>query len=894
MPGNLCSSCKASAVECTYVETAKKRGPPKGYIASMETRIQKIERLLQTLLPEADLAQLHSESSTTRSHVLPPPDEDERAHLSLIENLQRLSLSPDRENRFFGRSSGAMLLQTALNVKLDAEPQNARRHTEFWASRRSREPTPPPQYVFPPPDLAASLVDLYFSNVNLIVPLLHRPTFDRDLSAGLHLTTDGFAATYLLVCAVGARYSSDARVLLDGTNSLHSCGWRWFKQLQLMRDPLGPPVCLYDLQLSALAVIFIHGTSAPQASWTIVSTAIRMAQDVGAHRRKAPTHSWTAEDELWKRAFWVLVLLDRIMSAHFGRPCAIQDEDFDLDFPIDCDDEYWDSLDPAMAFQQPKGKPSRISAFIAFLRLCHVLSFALRTIYSINKSKTLLGLTQGSNNDWEQRIVVELDSALNKWFDGLPDHLRWNPAQEQADFFEQSVALHCAYYHLQIIIHRPYIPKPEKRTPLAFPSLAICLNAARSSSRVLDIYMKRTGDKPLPLSQTAVFTAGLVLLLSIWAGNFRLTTDSSQEMAEVQRCMQMLQACEKRWHSAGQLWDILYELASVGQLPLPASATKNKRERGAEQPKTSAAPPPDSGQVPTSPGSGATSANDGTTPREPRLIAGRRRSTIDVPVLFPSAFGSHPSSLTEPPISGVRRLRPSDVPAITTEFLPHIQHRLQGYRPDTPSSSSSLHGRQHEEHGNPYARGPDTALSTTSLHSQAFIPSMQRSHGPLETPLSVAAPHPTDVFVPSMRREEHHSLDHARDAQTHSVFVPSMPSHDFAHSRAFLDRAAYWHETTSTSPESMFYQHVPNSRHVTNTHEYSGARDVPGNASGQGFLSHRGTVAPTRGHDAAGAPSENVDQETMAVWSAAPIGFELEDWGSYLDTVNQITQARMQ
>jgi len=283
------------------------------------------------------------------------------------------------------------------------------------------------------------------------------------------------------------------------------------------------------------------------------------------------------------------------------------------------------------------------------------------------------------------------------------------------------------------------------------------------------------------------------------------------------------------------------------------------------------------------------------------LIAGRRRSTIDVPVVFPSAFGSHPS-LTEPRISGVRRLRPSDVPAITTEFLPHIQHRLQGYRPNTPSSSSSLHGRQHEKHGDPYARGPDTALSTTSLHSQAFTPS--RSHGPLETPLSVAAPHPTDVFVPSMRREEHHA--HDSDAQTHSAFVPSMPSHDFAHSReAFLDRAAYWHETTSASPEStfpMFYQHVTNSRHVTNTHGHShhgypgggDARDVPGSASGQGFLSHRGTVAPTRGHDAAGAPSEDVDQETMAVWSATPIGFELEDWGSYLDTVNQITQARMQ
>jgi hypothetical protein len=65
-------------------------------------------------------------------------DDDERAHFSLTEGLQRLSLRDDSDTRFFGRSSGAMLLQTALNIKLDVEPQNAQRHTEFWASRPVR------------------------------------------------------------------------------------------------------------------------------------------------------------------------------------------------------------------------------------------------------------------------------------------------------------------------------------------------------------------------------------------------------------------------------------------------------------------------------------------------------------------------------------------------------------------------------------------------------------------------------------------------------------------------------------------------------------------------------------------------------------------------------------
>ena len=74
--------------------------------------------------------------------------------------------------------------------------------------------------------------------------------------------------------------------------------------------------------------MFLHGSSTPQSSWTIIGTGIRLAQDVGAHRRKVYNHNKrTVEDELWKRAFWVLVCLDRFMSSALGRPCAIHDEE---------------------------------------------------------------------------------------------------------------------------------------------------------------------------------------------------------------------------------------------------------------------------------------------------------------------------------------------------------------------------------------------------------------------------------------------------------------------------------------------------------------------------------------------------------------------------------------
>ena len=73
--------------------------------------------------------------------------------------------------------------------------------------------------------------------------------------------------------------------------------------------------------------MFLHGSSTPQASWTVIGVGIRLAQDVGAHRKKVYNPTRTVEEELWRRAFWVLVAMDRATSFALGRPCAIQDEE---------------------------------------------------------------------------------------------------------------------------------------------------------------------------------------------------------------------------------------------------------------------------------------------------------------------------------------------------------------------------------------------------------------------------------------------------------------------------------------------------------------------------------------------------------------------------------------
>lgn len=667
MPGVKCINCSSYNLDCTYVEASKKRRHPKGYIETLENKLAKMESLLHKFMPNADIDEelTHTEgdakdspsadasiskrnpaqsmsalSSPSLSAVMPPRlepsnlsddpiiDDEDIEHVALSDRLRAMDMD-DSEVRFFGKSSGPALAHKAFEFRREMEEEDvadfiekfkvmSSRRAEFWSnSIRSMDyddiDLQPANYSFPEPDLLNYLVQLYFLQHNLFWPLLHRPMFERSLANGLHHIDSDFGALVLLVCAVGSRYTDDPRVKADDTHTQsqtrHFNGWKWFIQVHRVHMSLLRPPNLCDLQKCALSVFYVQGCAAPHASWTLVGTGIRMAQDLGAHRRRGrPGQPRNPEEELLKRAFWVIVSQDRMISLTLGRPCAIQDEDIDAEFPVDCDDEYWEHPDPEQAFVQPQDKPSLLSFFISYLALNRILALCLRTIYSLNRSKTLF-VPVGK---WKQDLVTELDSFLNKWIDSVPDHIRWDPHRENQIFFNQSIFLYCSYYHLQILIHRPFIPSPGKSSPLAFPSLAICTNAARSISHILDSQYRHP-ENPMNHCTMSIFSAAIVLLLNIWSGRRSgISFDENKDLIDVHKCMKTLHELEKQWPFAGRLWDILHELAFVGELPLlrQGISPSNKRQRDSDNPMSMASPPTNYSDIDaTNPGSRAIKSN---------------------------------------------------------------------------------------------------------------------------------------------------------------------------------------------------------------------------------------------------------------------------------------------
>ncbi|KAJ7783249.1 fungal-specific transcription factor domain-containing protein [Mycena metata] len=382
---------------------------------------------------------------------------------------------------------------------------------------------------FPPPSLAARLIDLYFTHVNAQLPLLHRPTFERQFTDQLHHRNPWFCCVCLCIFATASRWCDDPLVLPRNCNRTSSGGldWTWAGRhyhnvamgIHRIRQSLLYPACLEEIQAYSLLGAYVRGTVNHSAGWIFVSIGLRKAQELGAHRKKLYSRTPNVTEELWKRAFWCLVAYDRFSSAILGRPCAIGEEDFDLDLCLEIDDEYWDLANPP--FRQPPGVPCRITYFNLWLRLSQIVTFTIKTIYAVHNPRALLGRIAKIRTE---EVIAQLNLALQEWLDSLPEYLQWTTQIKDADFSNQSASLHTTYHLAQMLMYRAFIPpvasasSPVPAIPpinVSLSALTYCIAAARSSARIVEVQVAR-GWTNTPILIAVSQLSAAILTLAVW------------------------------------------------------------------------------------------------------------------------------------------------------------------------------------------------------------------------------------------------------------------------------------------------------------------------------------------------------------------------------------------
>lgn len=117
--------------------------------------------------------------------------------------------------------------------------------------------SPAVRFEFPETSLMLHLVDCYFDNLDLVLPLLHRPSFTRSIAQGLHEGDQSFGATVLLVCAIGCRYTNHPGVVHELSTSTPCTAWSFYNQVNVVRKAPYLPHSLYEVQVYPVGPISV-------------------------------------------------------------------------------------------------------------------------------------------------------------------------------------------------------------------------------------------------------------------------------------------------------------------------------------------------------------------------------------------------------------------------------------------------------------------------------------------------------------------------------------------------------------------------------------------------------------------------------------------------------------
>ncbi|KXH45058.1 hypothetical protein CSIM01_01187 [Colletotrichum simmondsii] len=182
-------------------------------------------------------------------------------------------------------------------------------------------------------------IDAYFTQVQVVFPILDRDTFHAQLAemgdGSDVVQRPSWLALLNVVVASGLRAS-----LSDETSEAFRTSvsetWGYFQSaLSFESQIVHGATDLLAVQAVALMAVFAQGLSSPQRlEYTLSSVASRLAQSIGLNC--TPPLEWSLSDVEKKernRVFWAVYCLDKSIALRCGRPAVICDEEISCTFP---------------------------------------------------------------------------------------------------------------------------------------------------------------------------------------------------------------------------------------------------------------------------------------------------------------------------------------------------------------------------------------------------------------------------------------------------------------------------------------------------------------------------------------------------------------------------------
>ncbi|EXJ85720.1 hypothetical protein A1O1_06088 [Capronia coronata CBS 617.96] len=472
----------------------------------------------------------------------------------LSNSVGLLSLNAAAEPYFLGSTSGFSLARmvhailsssfsAASTEQLDVSPRHPQSLFQLgndWAAVEQAGA----QLSFPPKHISEQLVAMYINRIHSRYPVLDKmallQTCERREELDPSIPSDCMKLfAHHMVIAIGARnFELISSPLADVVPEAHYAAALRYLDAPLQVHGLES---VQALLLLAIFSVRTSGSSGTLGGWHVLGLAMRMAVELGLHRKSKPRDRRfdPYQRELRKRVFWTAYILDRTLCITLGRPFAVAEHEIDVELPIDIPDTIKDPS-TILALERspppvPNPHPTSLSSFIHMIRLCRIESRIQRFIYGTDAS-------WASNPD--DPIFDVLLQELAEWKATIPFPREISQLSTGHDIdrrlYESQEFFEVFYAKAVQLLLRPRIsaltksgtlqapdssPRPgsshvqvaDSRAPSQDRYLALCARAAGDVCQYYKRLHQYTSVGYSLLSLNSVFTAGMMLLYCMWA-----------------------------------------------------------------------------------------------------------------------------------------------------------------------------------------------------------------------------------------------------------------------------------------------------------------------------------------------------------------------------------------
>ncbi|KAI8891361.1 hypothetical protein K501DRAFT_235395 [Backusella circina FSU 941] len=438
--------------------------------------------------------------------------------------------------------------------------------------------------AFPSLEIILELVDIYFTHLHIITPVLHKATFIKSV---IQKTCSPFILYSMM--AVAARFSKRPEVLEE---PVWMSGEKYaIKAREMIGDVVEKP-SLDHIQGFLLLCCHEYGCDQGHRCWMYGGIASRMASQIELgtelmYNIKPGTvfsiREWM-DFETRRKVYWITYINDKFSSVCTGKPFFLEHSECNLLLPTG-----FRSI-PEHNFSQESVDRSTIVHY-------HLHRDESRQVIGIEYKLSDSRITEpGFDNVMIQGAIlmskiirflprfkgvdtefIQINQQLDDWFNQLPPMLKETQAnlercKHDLNFTTNYVMVHTVYKSLIVLLNRPLLSMPKDEISQATTSyfytfLNKCISATNGVAMLLNGLYDKIEHVP-PLASYLTYIVGTVAISNSFSPD--IYESQKADMAR-QIYLHFLGKMKVYWGTVDKLYSMMIELYNMNKNLLQAS-----------------------------------------------------------------------------------------------------------------------------------------------------------------------------------------------------------------------------------------------------------------------------------------------------------------------------------